>query len=131
MADKEHFSRPDWDLQVARLVRARRALRWRLQARFPAQRLLDRLQGRCVPAPQFERCRARVELLRGLLARAGIHPDAPDVARQLADRRRPDLSSVPGRIHRTLRALLSRARPLAPGSYGADADTLDEYAVTR
>jgi hypothetical protein len=111
---------PARDSEVVRLVRAWRAFRWRTRARFPAQRLLECLQGRCVPAPQFEQCRKRVETLRGLLARAGIPPDAADVDRQIADHRRPDLVPVPREIQQTLQALLARARPLAPGSYVQD-----------
>jgi hypothetical protein len=120
MAQPARHKEPARDAEVVRQVRARRAFRWRTRARFPAQRLLECLQGRCVPAPQFEECRKRVETLRGLLARAGIPPDAADVDGQISDRRRPDLLPVLQEIQQTLHALLARARPLSPGSYLQD-----------
>jgi hypothetical protein len=97
---------------VARLARARRSLRWRVRARYPAQRLLDVLPGHVISAPILEAHRARIEELRGVLARAGFHPDAVDLAEAL-DHRRPDLRLVVDDLHAELCAVAERARPLA------------------
>jgi hypothetical protein len=117
MDDSDKHPKRTGSLEAARLARARRSLRWRTRARYPAQRLLERLTGSCVPMPLFEACRQRVELLRGVLARAGVHPDDPQMERTLVDRRRPDLAHVPGTIERCLGALERHARPLAPASW--------------
>jgi hypothetical protein len=72
--------------EAAQLFRAKRALRHQVRARFPAERLLDTLEGKLVPGPLFERVRHRIEALRLELVRMGADPDDPrrDPPRQAA-----------------------------------------------
>ena len=68
--------------------------------------------GMRVSGPAFEATRRAIEVHRGALARAGFHPDAPDLSIQLEQRRRPDLLPVAQAIEAEIKALLAQAKRL-------------------